>query len=51
VERKRYNDSVQMLNTFIRTFMGRFYAMIAGVDKAEYYEIPEAEKAAPQVKF
>lgn len=51
VERKRYNDSVQVLNTYIRTFMGRFYAMFAGVEKAEYYEIPEAEKAAPQVKF
>ena len=51
VERKRYNDSVQMLNTYIRTFMGRFYAMFAGVEKADYFEIPEAEKAAPQVKF
>jgi LemA protein len=51
VERKRYNDSVQTLNTYIRTFMGRLYAMIANVEKAEYYEIPEAEKSAPQVKF
>jgi len=51
VERKRYNDSVQILNTYIRTFMGRLYAMIANVEKAEYYEIPDAEKAAPQVKF
>lgn len=51
VERKRYNDSVQMLNTYIRTFFGRFYAMFAGVSAANYYEIPEAEKAAPQVKF
>jgi LemA protein len=51
VERKRYNDSVQLLNTYIRTFMGRFYAIFAGVKQAAYYEIPEAEKAAPQVKF
>ncbi len=51
VERKRYNDAVRLLNTYIRTFMGRFYAMFAGVSKAEYYEIPEAEKAVPQVKF
>ncbi len=51
VERKRYNDAVQMVNTFIRTFFGRFYATFAGVSSAEYYEIPEAEKAAPQVKF
>ena len=51
VERKRYNEAVQALNTYIRTFFGRFYAMIAGVTSAEYYEIPEAEKAAPKVKF
>jgi LemA protein len=51
VERKRYNDGVQILNTHIRTFFGRLYAAFAGVSKAEYYEIPEAEKAAPKVKF
>lgn len=51
VERKRYNDAVQILNTYIRTFFGRFFATFAGVSSAEYYEIPEAEKAAPQVKF
>ena len=51
VERKRYNESVQILNTYIRTFMGRFYAMVAGVQNAEYYKIPEAEQATPTVKF
>ena len=51
VERKRYNESVQILNTHIRTFFGRFYAMIAGVSSAAYYEVPEAEKATPKVKF
>jgi len=51
VERKRYNDAVQVLNTHIRTFFGRFYAILAGVSQAEYYEIPEAQKDAPKVKF
>jgi len=51
VERKRYNDAVQMLNTYIRTFFGRFFASFAGVSSAEYYEVPEAEQGAPQVKF
>jgi LemA protein len=51
VERKRYNESVQILNTYIRTFMGRFYAMFAGVSSAEYYKVPEAEKAVPKVIF
>jgi LemA protein len=51
VERKRYNDAVRVLNTFIRTFMGRFFAAIAGVSAAEYYEIPEGEAAVPKVSF
>jgi LemA protein len=51
VERKRYNDAVQILNTYIRTFFGRLYALLAGVEPADYYEIPEAEKQAPKVKF
>jgi LemA protein len=51
VERKRYNDAVQILNTYIRTFFGRLFALLAGVTQADYYEIPEAEKAVPKVKF
>jgi len=51
VERKRYNDAVRTLNTYIRTVFGRFFANLAGVKAAEYYQVPEAEKAAPKVKF
>jgi LemA protein len=51
VERKRYNDAVQILNTYIRTFFGRFFAAFADISKAEYYEIPELEKETPKVKF
>ncbi len=51
VERKRYNEAVQILNTYIRTFFGRFFASFAGVSKAEYYEVPEGQEATPQVKF
>ena len=51
VERMRYNKAVQLLNTYIRTVFGRFFAGIAGVSSAEYYEVPEAEKAVPKVKF
>ena len=51
VERKRYNEAVQILNTYIRTFFGRFFASFAGVSAGEYYEIPETEQAAPKVKF
>ena len=51
VARKRYNDSVQLLNTYIRTFMGRFFAGFAGVSSGEYFKTPETEQAVPQVKF
>ena len=51
VERKRYNDAVQLLNTYIRTFFGRFFASFAGVSSAEYYEVPEGEAEVPKVKF
>jgi LemA protein len=51
VERKRYNEAVQILNTFTRKFFGRFFATMAGVSKAEYYEVPEAEQEVPKVKF
>jgi LemA protein len=51
VERKRYNDDVRTLNTYRRSVFGRFFASLAGVGEATYYEIPQAEKEAPKVKF
>ena len=51
VERMRYNESVKQLNTYTRRFFGRLFAAWAGVEKAEYFEVPEAAKEAPQVKF
>jgi len=51
VERKRYNEAVQALNYYVKSFMGRIFAGWAGVKEAQYFDIPEAEKAVPQVKF
>jgi len=51
VERKRYNDDAKTLNTYRRSVFGRFFASLAGVNEAQYYEIPQAEKEAPKVKF
>lgn len=51
VERKRYNEAVQALNTYRRTVFGRIFSAIAGIDEAAYYEIPAIEKEAPKVKF
>jgi LemA protein len=51
VERGRYNDAVRELNQYVRRFPGRFYASLAGVSEAEYFEsVPEAE-APPKVDF
>ena len=51
VERKRYNDAVKVLNTYRRTVVGRFIAAFAGVEAAEYFQVPEGQKEAPKVKF
>ena len=51
VERKRYNDSVRILNTFTRKLLGRIYAGLASVEKAEYFEITEAARETPKVEF
>lgn len=51
VERMRYNEAVRLLNTYIRTIFGRIFAALAAVTSAEYYEAPDAQKEAPQVKF
>ena len=49
--RKRYNDSVNDLNSYIRAFPGKFYASWAGVKPATYFEAGEAAKEAPKVTF
>ena len=51
VERKRFNDAVRQLNTYIRKLLGQFYAGLAGVEKAEYFEIEEAARVTPKVNF
>jgi LemA protein len=51
VERMRYNEAVQALNTYRRTVYGKFFASLADVEEAEYYEIPEGEEGTPKVDF
>lgn len=51
VERSRYNETVKQLNTFCRRLAGRFYAGLADVDKAEYFEITEEARDRPKVDF
>ncbi len=51
VERKRFNDRVTAVNTFVRKLPGRFYADLAGVEKAEYFAIEEEAAESPKVSF
>ena len=55
VARKRYNEASRALNAFRRSFFGRFFAGMTGLEEAPYYELDEAEKEAtkkpPKVKF
>jgi LemA protein len=51
VERKRYNDAVKELNAFSRSLLGRFYCSLAGVEKAEYFEISDEARSVPKVDF
>ncbi len=51
VARKRYNDAVQTLNTYCRKIPGRFYCALAGVEKAEFFEVEEEAKERPDIRF
>jgi LemA protein len=52
VERKRYNDSIQDYNTFIRQFPNSIWAGIAGFQPNNaYFQASEGSKVAPTVKF
>ncbi|NOT02430.1 MAG: LemA family protein [Phycisphaerales bacterium] len=51
VERKKYNETVQALNTLCRKFPGRYYCNLAGVEPAQFFEIEDAARAVPKVDF
>jgi LemA protein len=52
VERKRYNDSIQAYNTFIRQFPNSIFASWAGFKTNDaYFKANEASKEAPKVQF
>ena len=49
--RQFYNDAVLQFNTVITTIPGTFFAGPMGKTKHVYLEVPEEEKAVPQVTF
>jgi LemA protein len=52
VERKRYNDSIQAYNTFIRQFPNSLFASWAGFKPNDaYFQAPEASRETPKVQF
>jgi len=51
VERKRYNDSVQVYNVAVRQFPGNLIASILGFKEQPFFEAAPAARQTPQVKF
>ncbi|MGD9930629.1 MAG: LemA family protein [Mangrovibacterium sp.] len=51
VERRKFNESAQSFNTFIRTFPKNIYANIFGFEKKSYFEAEQGAEKAPQVSF
>jgi LemA protein len=49
--RRYYNAVVRDFNTKTETFPSVFIARAFGFTKREFFEVAEAEKAAPKVKF
>ena len=51
VERKRYNDAAQVINTSIRKFPVVFMANTFGFKTKAYFKAAEESKSAPKVEF
>jgi LemA protein len=52
VARTRYNETVKVLNTYARSYFGRYICAKAGVKEADYFEATErAQTEVPEVNF
>lgn len=51
VERKKFNDSAQSFNTYIRKFPQTLYANMFGFEKKAYFEAEKGADKAPEVQF
>lgn len=52
VARTRYNEAVKVLNTYARSYFGRYICRKADVKEAEYFEATEqAQTEVPEVNF
>lgn len=51
VERRRFNETVRVYNTKIRSFPTNIVAGMFGFEKATFFEVPKERQEAPKVKF
>lgn len=51
VERKNYNDKVNLLNVQVKRFPTSILASMFGVSARQYFEVTATEQANPTVKF
>ena len=51
VERKKYNESVQVYNTKLRQFPGALVAGMLHYEKREFFKVSEKAKDVPKVEF
>ncbi len=51
VERRKFNESAQSFNTYIRTFPKNIYANLFGFEKKAYFEAEQGAEKAPEVTF
>ncbi len=51
VERKKFNETAQSYNTYIRKFPKNIFAGMFGFEKKAYFEAEQGAEKAPDVKF
>ncbi|OEU46769.1 MAG: LemA family protein [Desulfobacterales bacterium S7086C20] len=51
VERRRFNESVRVYNTKVRSFPTNFVANMFGFEKAVFFEVPKEKQEVPKIKF
>jgi LemA protein len=51
VERRRYNETVRVYNTRLRSFPTNIIAGMFGFEKATFFQVPKERQEAPKVKF
>jgi LemA protein len=51
VERRRFNETVRVYNTKIRSFPTNIIAGMFGFEKAAFFKVPKERQEAPKVKF